>query len=140
MYVVVSKTELALWDNEVPENVCDCILEQISMYRKDIPTLARHHHALIYGFQYVYGRNLERCHFAKLREIPEFIIPFYCIVRIPCYANIYFPEAIEINVQACIGHYHNTEQYNEILLWLNSRIKDCRYHCFIYKGCILEDV
>ena len=119
MFIVISTTHLKLWENDIPEYVCDYILNHISINRQNIENLDRHHHLVVDAFRYAYGNHLEKCNYAKLREISELLIPFYRIIQIACYRNMFYPECIAIDVYACKRHYYHTEQYEEVLNILN---------------------
>ena len=119
----------------MPENVCDYVLRRMSITRTAVEGLTRHDPVLVAGFQSVYGYGLERCSYANVRDLPDFFIPFYSIVRVECYRNIFFPENIEIDVHSCLNYYRDSEYYEEVFRTIQSTVKPSSL-CFVYKGYI----
>lgn len=132
MNVVVSISHLSLWDNNVPNVVYDYILKRVSIWKKEISLLARHHPCVINAFRQYYGFYLERCSYAKLREVPDYLLPFYSILQLSCYGSVSSPEDIEIDVEGCNTYYINTSHYNNVVELLNCKVKCRKGNCENY--------
>jgi hypothetical protein len=113
--VIISRTQLSLWENKVPDVIYQVIKEESNIKtRKEVESLSRHNCIVLDAFCDVYGKYLERCEFAVLKELPIQFQNFYSVIQIPIYRNCLSPETIELKVEECLKFYKNTDAYEAV--------------------------
>ena len=134
--IIMSKTQLPLWGNRVPDTIYQTIKEQSNIRtRKEVETLCRHNSVMINAFCEVYGEYLERCEYAILKGLPYLFQNFYAIVQIPLYGTVLYPETAEIKVDECLSFYRNTDVYKEVENYIRYNTNRCPL-CIMYRGFI----
>ena len=134
--IIISKTQLSLWENKVPDSIYKTIKEESNINtRKEVENLSRHNCIVIDAFCGVYGKYLERCDYAEIKGLPVQFQNFYSIVQIPLYGNCRQPETIELKVDESLSFYKNTDVYNEIEQFIVRNTNHCKL-CVTYRGRI----
>jgi len=124
--VILSKTELPLWGNVIPDIIYTIIMEKSEMQSvKEVQQLRRHNSVLVEAFCSIYGECLERCEFAMIRRLPFLFKHFYSIIQIPLFGNCMNPEVIEIHVHAVLSFYRITDEYREVEQFVRLNTKKC---------------
>jgi len=139
LFIVISKTQLSLWENKVPDIIYQMIKEENNIKtRKEVEKLSRHHCAIINTFCSLYGEYLERCEYATIRGLPVEFEHFYNIVQIPIYGSSLYPETIEVKVEECLSFYRNTnpEVYKEVVQFIVKNTNRCKL-CVLYRGNVV---
>lgn len=115
IFIIVSKTQVSLWENKVPDKIYQVIKEECNIKtRKEVESLHRHNCIVIDAFCDVYGEYLERCEYAAIKEIPILFRDFYRVVQIPIYGNSMNPETIELKVEESLIFYRKTDVYRQV--------------------------
>jgi len=106
--VVLSKTDLPLWKNEIPDFIFTKIISHSPELNKtNIMNLPRDNLLVLETLIDFYGKNLEMCDFASLVRLPRIVYNFYRIIQIPIYGNGLDKERIQIHAQECVDfHKH----------------------------------
>ena len=141
LFIVVSKTQLSLWENKVPDIIYKTIKEENNIKtRKEVEKLSRHHFAVINTFCSLYGEYLERCEYATIKGLPVEFEHFYTIVQVPIYGSSLNPEMIEVKVEECLTYYKNVnpnpEVYKEVKQFIVTNTTRCKL-CFMYSGNVV---
>jgi hypothetical protein len=115
--VIISSTDLSLWNNKIPNEIYNYIYLVDTMYKTqvDIHKMTRHHPLLIKSFRYFYGNNLESCNYAGLIKLNTHFLHFYEVKHIACYLSAYYPECIDLNLKQWLIFKLNTINNNNSL-------------------------
>jgi hypothetical protein len=136
LLVVLSKTQLPLWKNIIPDKIYNMIMEKSEIHtRKEVEQLSRHNCILVNTFCSVYGECLERCEFATIRGLPFLFKYFYSVIQIPLYGNCMNPESMEIKVDEVLSFYRKTEGYREVETFIKQNTNNC-HSCITFRGYI----
>ena len=137
MYLVVSTTSCALWDNAVPDWIYDFVARH-SEETLGVTELPRHHRAVVSGFQRAYGGLLETCPYARLMILPDFLQGFYRVVQPMCYASVRHCEQVEVKTMDCMNHYRGTDDEERVHRQLTVLAKWTGTTCIQYQGWLLS--
>jgi len=101
IYVILSSTYESLWDNPVPSSLYDYIYSFANgiKNKKQIQSLTRHHPVLLNAFRFFYGRNLEKCKYAGIKNISIEFMNYYEVKQIVYYENHRCPESIDLHTE-----------------------------------------
>jgi len=103
VFIVISKTNKPLWDNDIPKTLYDFIKKESSLKTEnEIHHSSRHTFVIIEAFRSFYGYRLEHCQFAKLKTVPDFVQCFYEVAIVPSYQSSNYGEHILININQCL--------------------------------------
>ena len=136
LVVVLSKTQLPLWKNTIPDQIYKIIMEKSEIHtRKEVEQLSRHNCIVIKTFCSVYGECLERCDFATIRGLPFLFKYFYNVIQIPLYGNCMNPETIEIKVDEVLSFYKKSDVYREVEQFIRQSTNNC-HSCITFRGYV----
>lgn len=135
--IIISKTQLSLWENRVPDLVYKVIKEKSNIKtRKEVENLSRHNCVMINTFCEMYGEHLEKCEYATIKGLPIYFKRFYSIIQIPVFGHSLSPESIELKVEESLSFYKNTDVYQEVEQFIRQNSNHCSY-CITFRGYVV---
>ena len=135
--VIISKTQLSLWENRVPDIIYKTIKEQSNIKtRKEVENLSRHNCVMINAFCEMYGEYLERCEYATIKVLPIHFRNFYSIIQIPVFCRSLSPETVELKVEESLSFYKYSDVYKEIEQFIRQNSNRCSF-CITFRGYIV---